>query len=384
MQFQFATASRIIFGEGCLGQVGDIAAGSGKKAFVVTGKGGAGPDKLFDKLSRASVVWKQFVVVDEPSTGLLQDAVDDARRNGCDYVIGFGGGSVLDTAKAVSAMLTNTGDILEYLEVVGKNQPIKNPAAIFIAIPTTAGTGTEVTRNAVLSVPEKKVKVSLRSYLIIPKYAVVDPELTYSMPPAVTASSGTDALTQVLEPYVSKRANLMTDQFAREGIRCASRSLRKAYRGGADQGARRDMAWASLLGGLSLANAGLGAVHGFAGPFGGMFDAPHGAVCGRLLPFVTKMNVRALRSIDPESEKLSRYKEIAEILTNNPKATIEDGVFWLKELVEELEIPGLAAYGVTPADFTSIIQKSQSSSSMKGNPVDLTDEQLKEILAEAL
>ncbi len=384
MWFQFATASRIFFGEGCLDQVKEIAVESGKKAFVITGKGSAGPHKLFDKLLKVDVKWKQFVVEGEPTTELLQSAVAEARSNQCDFVVGFGGGSVLDTAKAVSAMLTNTGDILDYLEVVGKNLPIKNPAAAFIAIPTTAGTGTEVTRNAVLSVPEKRVKVSLRSYFIIPKYAVVDPELTYSMPPAITASSGTDALTQVLEPYVSRRANPMTDQFAKEGLRCASRSLRKAYQDGQNHPARRDMAWASLLGGLSLANAGLGAVHGFAGPLGGMYDAPHGAVCGRLLPFVTAMNVRALRTFEPESDKLQRYKEIAEILTGNPKATIEDGVLWLKELIKELKIPGLSTYGITPTDFPVIIEKSQRSSSMKGNPITLTDEQLGEILEEAL
>ena len=384
MWFQFATASRIFFGEGCLDQVKEIAVESGKKAFVITGKGSAGPHKLFDKLLKVDVKWKQFVVEGEPTTELLQSAVAEARSNQCDFVVGFGGGSVLDTAKAVSAMLTNTGDILDYLEVVGKNLPIKNPAAAFIAIPTTAGTGTEVTRNAVLSVPEKRVKVSLRSYFIIPKYAVVDPELTYSMPPAITASSGTDALTQVLEPYVSRQANPMTDQFAKEGLRCASRSLRKAYQDGQNHPARRDMAWASLLGGLSLANAGLGAVHGFAGPLGGMYDAPHGAVCGRLLPFVTAMNVRALRTFEPESDKLQRYKEIAEILTGNPKATIEDGVLWLKELIKELKIPGLSTYGITPTDFPVIIEKSQRSSSMKGNPITLTDEQLGEILEEAL
>lgn len=384
MWFQFATASRIFFGEGCLDQVKEIAVESGKKAFVITGKGSAGPHKLFDKLLKVDVKWKQFVVEGEPTTELLQSAVAEARSNQCDFVVGFGGGSVLDTAKAVSAMLTNTGDILDYLEVVGKNLPIKNPAAAFIAIPTTAGTGTEVTRNAVLSVPEKRVKVSLRSYFIIPKYAVVDPELTYSMPPAITASSGTDALTQVLEPYVSRRANPMTDQFAKEGLRCASRSLRKAYQDGQNHPARRDMAWASLLGGLSLANAGLGAVHGFAGPLGGMYDAPHGAVCGRLLPFVTAMNIRALRTFEPESDKLQRYKEIAEILTGNPKATIEDGVLWLKELIKELKIPGLSTYGITPTDFPVIIEKSQRSSSMKGNPITLTDEQLGEILEEAL
>ena len=384
MQFQFATASRIFFGEGSLKQVNSIALESGKKAFVVTGKGSAGPKKLFNELLQSEIEWVQYVVEGEPSTQLLQDAVINARKNQCDYVIGFGGGSVLDTAKAVSAMLTNTGDILDYLEVVGKNQPLKNLAAALIAIPTTAGTGTEVTRNAVLSVPEKKVKVSLRSYLIIPKYAIVDPELTYSMPPSVTASSGTDALTQVLEPYVSRRSNPMTDQFAKEGIRCASRSLRKAYHDGLNVEARRDMAWTSLLGGLSLANAGLGAVHGFAGPFGGMFDAPHGAVCGRLLPFVTEMNVRVLKSGEPESEKLLRYKEIAELLTNNPEASIEDGVLWLKDLVEELKIPALSTYGITSSDFPSIIRKSQSSSSMKGNPVNLTDEQLEEILTKAL
>jgi alcohol dehydrogenase class IV len=219
---------------------------------------------------------------------------------------------------------------------------------------------------------------------MLPRLALVDPELTLTMPPPVTASTGLDALTQLLEPYVSPKANPLTDAFCLDGLHRVARSLRQAYRQGDDLGAREDMALASLLGGLALANARLGAVHGFAGVFGGMFDSPHGAVCAALLPHVTAINARALTLRDPAGEALQRYAEVAQILTGAPDATAVDGVAWVEALCDELQIPPLGSYGLTRADFPALTQKSARSSSMQGNPIKLTDEEMEEILERAL
>src|SRR5207245_11298164 len=213
-------------------------------------------------------------------------------------------------------------ELLDYLEVIGQGRALENASTPFIAMPTTAGTGSEVTRNAVLASPRHRVKVSLRSPFLLPKIALVDPELTYDLPPSITASTGLDALTQLIEPYVSSRANPMTDAVCVDGLRRVARSLRVAFEAGRNAAAaREDMAVASLFGGLALANAGLGAVHGFAGPIGGMFPAPHGAVCAALLPDTMEVNLRALRRRAPESETLRRFDEIARILTGRPEAT---------------------------------------------------------------
>jgi alcohol dehydrogenase class IV len=384
MRFEFATATRIIFGTGTLREVGPIAAEMGSRALVVTGRRPARAKPLLDLLAAQGIESVTFSVAGEPTTEVARLGTQRARDTDCDLVIGFGGGSALDTGKAVAALLTNGGDPGDYLEVIGRGQPLTQPSAPYIAIPTTAGTGAEVTRNAVLFSPEHRVKVSLRSPLMLPRLALVDPDLTHSMPPEVTASTGLDALTQVMEPYVSNRANPLTDALCPEGMRRAARSLRRAYERGDDAAARQDMALASLCGGLALANAGLGAAHGFAGPIGGMFPAPHGAACASLLPHVMAVNVRALQERSPESQALRRYDEIARILTRNERATADDGVAWVGELCQALRIPPLAAYEVTPEDFPVLIEKAAVSSSMKGNPIVLTPDEMGEILKRAL
>ncbi|MGQ9787550.1 MAG: iron-containing alcohol dehydrogenase, partial [Anaerolineae bacterium] len=310
--------------------------------------------------------------------------VQCAQDAGCDLVIGIGGGSAIDAGKAIAALLTNPGDLFEYLEVIGHGRAIREPAAPLIAIPTTAGTGAEVTRNAVIISPQHRVKVSMRSPLMLPRVALVDPELTYSMPPTITASTGLDALTQVLEPYVSSRANAMIDPLVRDGMARAARSLRRAYEHGDDANAREDMALVSLFGGLALANAGLGAVHGFAAPLGGMLQAPHGAICARLLPFVMEVNIRALRTRQPDHYALPRYDEIARILTGNPQATAADGIAWVHELCRSLKIPPLSTYGLTQNDIPHVVERGAAASSMKGNPIPLTPEEMTEILTRAL
>ncbi len=384
MRFEFATAARIIFGEGTLAEVGTLAAGLGRRALVVTGRTPERAAPLLARLAGAGVACETFAVAHEPTVDLALEGTQSARDLGCDQVIACGGGSVMDAGKAIAALLTNPGDPFDYLEVIGRGKPLLHPAAPVIAIPTTAGTGSEVTRNAVLASPEHRVKVSLRSSLMLPAVALVDPELTYDLPPAITAYTGLDALTQVIEPFVTPAANPLTDAICREGIRRAGRALRRAVARGDDAEARADMAFASLCGGLALANARLGAVHGFAGPFGGMFDAPHGAVCAALLPHVMAANVAALRDRTPKHPSLRRYAEIARLLTGDARASADDGVAWVRDLVADLGVPGLATYGLDEAAFAALIAAAQHSSSMKGNPVALSDGELRAILARAM
>jgi len=386
MRFEFATATRIVFGAGALKQIGPIAVEMGRRALVVTGLDAARTQPLLDLLLAQGVDCTTFSVTEEPTTTLIRSGLAQARSSGapCDMVVGLGGGSAMDTAKAIAALMTNSGDLMDYLEVIGKGQSLARPAAPCIAIPTTAGTGAEVTRNAVLTSPQHRVKVSLRSPHMLPRLALVDPELTYSLPPHVTANTGLDALTQLIEPFVSIRANPLTDAICREGMRRAARSLRRAYEHGDDTSARVDMSLASLFGGLALANAGLGAAHGFASVLGGMFPAPHGAICARLLPHVMMVNVRALLARQPESEALQRYDEIAQILTGSCRASARNGVEWIQELCAALNVPPLAAWGMKAQDLPGVVEKSALASSMKGNPIPLTPEEMLEILEQAL
>jgi alcohol dehydrogenase class IV len=384
MRFEFATATRIIFGAGALPEVGPIAAGMGRRALIVTGRSTERAAPLCDDLAKQGVETVTFSVAGEPTTDVARQGVERAREAGCDVVIGFGGGSALDTGKAVAALLTNPGDLFDYLEVIGQGRPLTQPSAPYVAIPTTAGAGAEVTRNAVLLAPEQRVKVSLRSPLMLPRVALVDPELTYSLPPTVTASTGLDALTQVLEPFVSLKANPLTDAVCREGLRRAARSLRRAYKHGDDPAAREDMALVSLFGGLALANAGLGAVHGLAGPLGGLFLAPHGAICARLLPAVMAANVRALQQRAPGSPALRRYTEVAYILTGDPSASARAGVEWVQELCQALRAPPLSDYGLAREDFPTVVEMAARASSMQGNPIYLTVEEMQGILEAAL
>jgi alcohol dehydrogenase class IV len=384
MRFEFATASRVIFGPGVLREAGSLAAGFGRRALVVTGRDASRARKLSALLGENGVAFSVFAIPGEPLLGMVQAGVAQARREDCELVIGFGGGSALDAGKAIAAIMTNQGDLLDYLEVIGRGRALSQPPASFIAIPTTAGTGSEVTRNAVLASPEHRVKISLRSPQMLPRIALVDPELTLGLPPGLTASTGLDALTQLIEPYVCGRANVMTDGLCREGMRRAARSLRLAYENGGNAAAREDMALASLFGGLALANAGLGAVHGFAAPIGGMFPAPHGAVCAALLPHVMEANLRALRSRQPASETLRRYAEVARALAGADNAPADEGVEWVRRLVGDLQIPPLAKYGITSEHIPELVERAGKASSMKANPVELTREELSEILERTL
>jgi len=382
--FEFAAPQQVIFGEGVAARAGELAAGWGKKALVALGASEAVVAPALISLKAAGVQVETVRVQGEPTLASVEAALEKARQMGAEMTLGVGGGSALDTAKAVAALLANPGELLDYLEVVGRGQTLRVASKPCLCIPTTAGTGSEATRNAVVGVPEKQVKVSLRGQGMLPRLALVDPELTYSLPPAPTAFTGMDALTQVIEPFVSVAANPLTDAICREGMRRGGPALRRAYRDGLDRQARAAMSFTSLAGGLALANAKLGAVHGFAGVLGGMLDAPHGAICARLLPLVMEVNIQALQERVPGSPALERYAEIARLVTGEAGAQAEDGAAWAAELVEDLRIPRLGEYGLSAEQLDEVIEKAQKASSMKGNPLPLTEAELKGILERAL
>lgn len=382
IRFEFATATRIRFGRGVLAEVASAVAGMGRRVFLVTGRSTDRSRPLVEDLTERGCEVATHRVTGEPTVDAVRAAVDAAREHQAEVVIAMGGGSVIDAGKAVAILLTNPGPMTDYLEVIGEGRPLTEPGRPCVAIPTTAGTGAEVTRNSVLGVPDHGVKVSLRSPLMLPRLAVIDPALTDDLPPEITAYTGMDALTQLLEAFVSRRANPLTDGICREGLRRAARSLEHAWRGGDVPEAREDMALASLFGGLALANARLGAVHGLAAPIGGAFPAPHGAVCARLLPPVLAANLDALADGPPALR--NRFDELAAILTDNPDATAADGVGWVRRLAETLRIPGLARYGLTESAVDDLVDKAGRSSSIRGNPVDLTPETLAEVVRRAL
>ena len=379
--FEFATAGRIVFGGGCSASVPVWAASHGPRALVVTGRTPARAEWLVEALQHQGAEVALLCVGGEPDLAFVSGGAELARRRSIDVVVGVGGGSAIDAAKAIAVLATNQGNPIDYLEVVGAGKALVNASLPLIALPTTAGTGSEVTRNAVLTVRDRRVKASLRSPLMLPRMAVVDPVLTYDLPPLVTAATGLDALTQLIEPFLSVRANALTDALCRDGIARVARSLERACLDGHDAAARADMSLASLFGGIALANAGLGAVHGLAAPIGGMCHAPHGAVCASLLPHVMAANVGALRGRPGAEAVLARAAEVGRLLSGREHA--DAAVEWLRGTVERLHLPGLAELGVSPADLPAIAGQAQHSSSMKGNPVALSVDQLVAILEAA-
>jgi alcohol dehydrogenase class IV len=379
MRFEFATATRIIFGEGTAATLPELVRTLGIRPLVVTGASTERAAWLVSALSA-----EVFAVPGEPTVGTVREGARRAQDSVCDVVIALGGGSAIDAGKAIAIIATNGGEPLEFLEVVGNGRAIAVPPLPFIAVPTTAGTGSEVTRNAVLGSMEHGVKASLRSPLMLPRVALVDPELTYGLPPSVTAFTGLDALTQLIEPYVSVRANPLVDAVCVEGIGRVAGALRRVYHDGGDKEARRDMALASLFGGLALANAGLGVVHGFAAPLGGSWKAPHGALCAALLPYGMAANVTALQARAQQHPALERYAAIARLLTGWSEATAADGIDWVRALCVELKVPPLRAWGITEADLPGVVEKAARASSMQANPLPLTDEELFLLATKAL
>lgn len=383
MRFEFATAARIVFGRGAIADLPKLVRDFGSRVFLVTGRNTDRAAPVISALQGGGMDCSVFPVHGEPTLEIVRRGAREAQQNR-DLVVGFGGGSAIDAAKAIAALATNSGEPLDYLEVIGQARPLQHNPLPFIAIPTTAGTGAEVTRNAVLGSPEHGVKASLRSPLMLANVALVDPDLTLDVPPEVTASTGLDTLTQLIEPYVSIRANAMTDLFCLEGLRRVAASLEKAFHNGRDAGARESMSLASLLSGLALANAGLGVVHGFASALGGMLEAPHGALCAAVLPHATAVNIRALRARNQHSEALRRYEGIACILTGEIDAGADDAATWIAALCEKFSVPNLRRYNLDQGQIPELVAKAARASSTKANPLPLTTNELTEIAERAL
>jgi alcohol dehydrogenase class IV len=384
IRIDLAVPADVRFGAGRVSEVpAALAALGASRVLVVTGRTTARADAVRSMLTEAGISSIAFGVATEPSIERVRAAVALVAEAGCDAVLGFGGGSALDVGKAAAVLATSGADPLDHLEVIGGSRPLTRPGLPCVAVPTTAGTGSEVTRNSVLS--GGGVKASLRSPLMLPKVAIIDPDLLTGVPRPTIAASGMDALSQLIEPLLSRRANPFTDALARDGMRRSARSLSRAYQEGMeDPGTREDLALASLFGGLCLANSGLGAVHGLAAAAGARLSAPHGAVCAAVLAAAMDVNLRALHHRAPEHQALARMTEVASLLTGQPDATPEEAIAWLQDLTTALSIPGLASYGLNHDGISEVVTAAQSASSMRGNPIDLSDEEVSEIVTRSL
>jgi alcohol dehydrogenase class IV len=384
MNFEAHLPTQFVFGPGKRHEIARLVAGWGQCCLLVGGRNAQRGEWLARQLAGAGFQLCRAQIKEEPTVAAIEEAVRQAREFKVDFVIGAGGGAVLDAAKAIAGLIPNEGSLVDYLEIIGNGRKLSNPARPWLAVPTTSGTGAEATRNAVISVPENRVKVSLRSPYLYARAAVIDPELTLDLPPALTAATGMDALTQLLEAYVCNRANPFADALCVAGLPRAAKALPLAVADGRNLAARTEMSLASWWSGIALSQAGLGAVHGFAAPIGGRFAAaPHGGVCAALLAPVMMMNINALQSRSPEHPALERYREIACWFTGNKFATAKDGVNWVRALVKELKIPRLSAYGIAAADHDELVARAQQAGSMKANPVMLTPDELGQILVEA-
>ena len=377
--FAFATATEILFGRGQAAVAAARIAGMGQRVLLVHGRDAGRAGWFADALTAQGCKITGFAVPREPDVPLIQEGIRAAQ--GADVVVGLGGGAVIDAGKAIAALVPATRPMLDYLEVMGHGLPLDNPPLPFVAIPTTAGTGAEVTRNAVIGVPEQRRKVSLRDARMLPRLAIVDPALTDGCPRAVTLASGLDAITQVIEPFVCTRANPLTDALCRDAIPRGLAAIRRLMED-EDPAARDEMAWVSLCGGLALANAGLGAVHGLAGPLGGLTGAPHGAICGALLPHVLMANRRAAR--DPAAiERLDQVARWIGAGFDTPFASMPEATRALADWSHRAGLPALTVLGIGPEAQTAAAEAAATSSSMKANPVALTENELRRIMEEA-
>lgn len=388
--FEFVTTPAVHFGEGVLSKLGEQAARFGRRAWLVTGSGAlerAGVlQRALDSLAAAGVLVERQSVAGEPDTRTVDEGARAARATGCDLVIGLGGGSVLDTAKAVACLAANGGEALDYLEVVGRGRTITRPPLPLVAVPTTAGTGSEATRNAVIADPASGTKASIRHESLLPRVALLDPALTHELPPDVTARTGLDALAQLIEPYVSKRDHPMIDVLALEGIRRAGAALPRAY--GGEPAARADLMLAAWWSGLALSHCGLGASHALAGPLGGSFPAPHGFAVAATLAPVMEANLRAADRDPAGGVVVRRYADVARALGeggyDSDRALAQAGVARVAALCEALRVPKLAAFGVTRTAIPDLVARARRTSSMKANPVELSDAELAGILERSI
>jgi alcohol dehydrogenase class IV len=382
--FSVARLPRIEFGAGLIASVPDIATRYGSRLLVVTGFRSFSESQawanLTGKLAARGIDWQLMRVAGEPSPGLVDDTVRAFLDTHFDCVLGIGGGSALDAAKAIAGLLVPGNSALDHLEGIGPELPYSGPSTPFIAVPTTAGTGSEATKNAVLSVQGANgFKKSFRDDKLVAEFAVIDPDLLATCPPSVLAANGMDAFTQLLESYVSSKANPFTDALARSGMTAARDALLPWYEGTGDMAAHRaNMAYAALLSGITLAQVGLGSVHGLASPLGALFPIPHGVVCGTLVAEATRVNLDALRERAPQHPALVRYAEVGRLMAGQPLSDSEAHaalVALLEDWTRRLNLPRLGAYGVTEPDVERIVANSRGSS-MKTNPIVLSDTEI--------
>jgi alcohol dehydrogenase class IV len=379
MNFEFGTAQRIIFGKGCVDQAQDIILGFGRRLLLITGKHNQYDNPIINQQSNTKQYEILLIVSDkEPGIGFIQDSLKTIQDFRPDVVVSIGGGSVIDTGKALAILSSNKGELLDYLEVIGKGNPLTKESLPFIAIPTTAGTGSEATRNAVIHDQASGLKVSLRSPFMLPRVAMIDPFLTQGLPPEITASTGMDALTQVIEPLITRKSNPITDSICYHAVSIAREALLTAFHDPGNLDAREQMALVSLFGGIALANSGLGVVHGFAAAIGGMYPGiHHGQICAALLPASFAMNYLAIKSKPEYADITHRMEEISRLLAGKSQTKLDVP---LRELISEIGIPDLDKLGIEKKDYPSIVEKALKSSSIKGNPFDLSREELYRIL----
>jgi len=392
IRFELAVTPEIVFGPSLVDALGEQTARFGRRALLVTGGGSLERIGVVARvealLAERGVSVARVSVAGEPDTETVDRVTQTARAESCDVVVGLGGGSALDAAKSAAALVTNGGEALDYLEVVGRGRALERPSLPFLAVPTTGGTGSETTKNAVLLHRASRTKASLRSPHLLPRLALVDPQLSFSVPPETTAATGLDALTQLIEPFTSRRAQPLVDALAWDAMRRAAHALPRAFEEPDNLAARSDMMLASLVSGIALAHAGLGAAHAFAGPLGGTFPVPHGFACAAVLPHVMEANLRAAPGSHAGDEAVRRYAEVARALNadhgKTGKMAARGGIEFVRELCMRLGVPPLSRYGVTREAVPDLVARAKLTSSMRANPVDLTDEELAGILIAAI
>jgi alcohol dehydrogenase len=391
--FSLARLPRIVFGHGARTQLPGLIFPYGKRVLLVTGarhfQFSPHWEEIKTGFKAAGIAWEMLSVDGEPSPSLVDEAVHSYHDSGFDSVVGLGGGSALDAAKAIAGLLRPGNSVMDHLEGVGPELPYQGPATPFIAVPTTAGTGSEATKNAVLSVhgPEG-FKKSFRDEKLVAEIALVDPDLLATCPPHIIAANGMDAFTQLLESYVSSKANRFTDALAWSGMKAARNALLEWYKNGPEaKDAQAGMAYAALMSGITLAQVGLGSVHGLASPLGAFFPIPHGVVCGTLVAEATAMNIHALQARGESRETLLKYAQAGRMLAHDVRLSDEEALKRLVDILydwtEQMQLPRLSALGVSPSDIPKIVSNSRGSS-MKTNPVLLNDGEIAEILAKRI
>lgn len=376
--FNILTPAEIVFGRGRIAELNERAGRMGRRALVVHGRNPERLARVFQSLNEVEVV-QTMSVAKEPDIDTLAAAIDTGKTLGVDLVVGIGGGSVMDSAKVLAAMLPSPSDLMDHLEVVGRGLPLKTDRLPLILVPTTAGTGAEVTRNAVVDIPQAQRKVSLRDNRLLPDLALVDPALTDGCPRHVTLHSGLDAVTQVIEPYLSSRATAFTDMLCVEAIPKGLRALKQLMAAESPE-ARDNLAHVSLFGGMALANAGLGVVHGIAGPLGGISGAPHGAICGALLPAGIATNQE---HVETPAQK-ARVEHVLGWIAGAFDTTPEHALDVLKQWISDNGLSGLASLGVTDEQVPAAADAAASSSSMKANPVALSRATVEKVIRQSM